>query len=326
MTSRDEYNFILSASLNEIKSYIQHFNDGARNNNILTTCAQYGRIEIVKHMVESGHIRQEIPLASPTVLDYAIVNAAANGHLNVVKYLVAHGWNPKVNDNEPFRQSATHGKLEVVKYLASLGAYPDCDINHALRWSAANGHLGVVKYLIENLKYDPRCSNDEPLRNAAENGHWNIVHYLIDLGCDPRSKEDFVLMMASRFGNFEMVVYLISLGCDPRSQNDTALMLSVNDEHFELTGFLIHLGCDPTSQSFDAIHLCLNSGCDNMAKYLFSLLSRKNQYQLLPFLNRNPQEFVNRNMICMNKNFQKHNPLLHILKPKSLRMQMILIA
>jgi hypothetical protein len=133
-------------------------------------------------------------------------------------------------------------------------------------------------------------------------------------------------MMASRYGNVEMIEYLIALGCNPRTQEDDALILSIDGENFGPTQFLIHLGCDPASQSFRAITLALEYDWDKIVKYLLSLLSRKDQYHLLPFINRKPQEFVNTNTIRLNKNVTKHNLLLVILKPKSLHMQMILIA
>jgi ankyrin repeat protein len=170
MTSNDEYNFILTAPLNEIKDYIQYFDDETRNNNILVRNAQYGRFEIVEHMVRSGHIHKEIPLASPDSLSNAIINAAYNGYLHIVRYLVIHGWDPRVSDDLPFRNSAINGHLDVVKYLVSLGVDASRNENYALHMSAAYGHINIVKYLIEDLKCDPKCLDNRPLKNAAECG------------------------------------------------------------------------------------------------------------------------------------------------------------
>jgi hypothetical protein len=46
-----------------------------------------------------------------------------------------------------FCWSAANGHLEIVKYLAEQGADIHADNNFALQWSAYYGHLEIVEYL-----------------------------------------------------------------------------------------------------------------------------------------------------------------------------------
>jgi len=53
--------------------------------------------------------------------------ALENGHLEVVKYLISVGCNPKIDDNMAIRRACLNGHLEVIKYLISVGCDPKAD-------------------------------------------------------------------------------------------------------------------------------------------------------------------------------------------------------
>ena len=161
-------------------------------------------LAVVKYLVEQQganiHVRR----------DYFLRFAAAQGHLEVVKYLVEQGADIHTWNDEAFRGAAENGHLEVVKYLAEQGAnihtYDDC----AFRWAAENGHLEVVKYLVEQGA-DIHTENDEALRFAAENGHLEVVKYLAEQGVNIHAWNDEALRMAELRGQTEVVEYLESL-------------------------------------------------------------------------------------------------------------------
>ena len=60
---------------------------------------------------------------------------------------------PSANGNNAVRWAAANGHLDVVRYLCELpvdrGVDPSTDDNCAVRLAAANGHLDVVRYLCE---------------------------------------------------------------------------------------------------------------------------------------------------------------------------------
>ena len=51
-----------------------------------------------------------------------LIDAAKNGHLDVVRYLVERGADVHADDDEAMRWASRNGHLEVVKYLESVVA------------------------------------------------------------------------------------------------------------------------------------------------------------------------------------------------------------
>jgi ankyrin repeat protein len=82
-------------------------------------------------------------------LNIELIYASANEHLNIVKYLVAHGVNIHSNNNVALIQSSKNGHLNIVKFLVEQGADIHANYNAALIQSSKNGHLEIVKYLAE---------------------------------------------------------------------------------------------------------------------------------------------------------------------------------
>jgi ankyrin repeat protein len=118
--------------------------------------------------------------------DWALRRAAANGHFEIVRYLVeVGGANISALEDEAFRLAARNGHLDVVRYLVERGANIFARENEALRRAAANGHLDVVKYLVESGA-DISARDNEALREAEANGHLDIVKYLLSKEADRR--------------------------------------------------------------------------------------------------------------------------------------------
>ncbi|XP_065195348.1 uncharacterized protein LOC135826676 [Sycon ciliatum] len=155
--------------------------------------------------------------------------AAANGHLELVKYLLdlqpetisVNGY----NGNLPVHGAAFEGHLELVKYLLDL--QPDTisakndDGALPVRHAASKGHVEVVKYLLE-LQPDTLSVKDKngslPVHSAAENGHLEVVKYLLNLQPDTISaKNDYGNLPVHRAafkGHLELVKYLLDLQPD----------------------------------------------------------------------------------------------------------------
>jgi len=80
------------------------------NNGAVRVSAANGHMEMVKYLVARGaNVRDDN--------DYALVWAAASGHLEMVKYLVSHGANVRAQDDKALRLSSTHARLAVINYL-----------------------------------------------------------------------------------------------------------------------------------------------------------------------------------------------------------------
>lgn len=113
-----------------------------------------GKLEIMQYLFGEAVAKGR---KAKLELDSALVNSAANGHLEVVQFLVE---SCKVKcDGKCLKYTAEHGHLPVVRYLVEHGADFRDDDDYAVKWAASFGHLEVVKYLV-GLGADFRAEND----------------------------------------------------------------------------------------------------------------------------------------------------------------------
>ena len=121
-------------------------------------------------------------------LNQKLIEAAQNGDLEIVKYLVNQGVNIHANDDEALRDASYNGQLEVVKYLVEQGADIHAKNDYALRYSSENGYLEIVKYLIEQGAYI-NALNDLAFKWASKEEHLEVIQYFL-FDCNMQIKQD----------------------------------------------------------------------------------------------------------------------------------------
>lgn len=142
--------------------------------------------------------------------------AARNGHIDIVKFLVAQGADIHADDDDALRVAAEFGQLDIVRYLVDQGADVHARDDFALRWAASKGHLDIVKFLVrkgadihaEGENGDIPCA----FSRAAERGHLDIVIYLFEQGFDIRFQKYEALEFAASWGRLEIVKFLLEKG------------------------------------------------------------------------------------------------------------------
>ena len=78
-----------------------------------------------------------------------LFEACKTGRIETVKQLIEEGVGPSAQDSFAVIWAASNGHLEVVKYLCSLpGVDPSALDNDAVKWAQMFGHIEVVKYLM----------------------------------------------------------------------------------------------------------------------------------------------------------------------------------
>jgi hypothetical protein len=109
------------------------------------------------------------PAASPRAIARALVEAAGNGHVDIVATLLVDGRaNPAADDSLALRQAAYYGHLGVVRALLSDGrADPAAENSYALWCAAGRGDAGIVAALLANGRADPATRRGVVLRVAA---------------------------------------------------------------------------------------------------------------------------------------------------------------
>ena len=72
--------------------------------------------------------------------------AAENGHMEIVKLLIANGADVQANDNDALRDAAENGHYEIVKLLIANGANIQAEDNQALQIAAKMGTMKLSNY------------------------------------------------------------------------------------------------------------------------------------------------------------------------------------
>jgi ankyrin repeat protein len=99
-------------------------------------------------------------------------------HVSVFDYYIAqYLW----DIDSDFKEAAENGRLDTVKYLISMGANVHANDDYALRWAVGNGHLDTVKYLV-SIGADAHACRFSAIRWATADGHYDTLDYLKSIG------------------------------------------------------------------------------------------------------------------------------------------------
>ena len=132
----------------------------------INAAAEQGNLEMVKYCVAN-----ECPIN-----EWACENAAANGHLEVLKYLREEAKAPW--DWETAFFAAKNGHLHILEYLVERKFYRYS--GYVCWYAAENGHLDCLKYLHETAKAP---LHENAVFWAHKNKHPDCVQYLLDNNC-----------------------------------------------------------------------------------------------------------------------------------------------
>ena len=222
----------------------------------------------------------------------ALVDAARNGNLEVVRSLLKGGADP--NQAAPDGSTAVHWAVHdddaaMLNALLDAGAKPDAVTRYRiapLTLAAQNGNAALVERLLM-AGADPDTASEEgqtALMTAARNGSVAVVRALLKRGAQVGLRESFrgqtALMFASGEGNIDAARLLLEFGAklNERSKGGySPLLFAVRNNRIETVRFLLEQGAnvkdkipDGTSAlsmailnaDFDLAALLLDSGAD----------------------------------------------------------------
>ena len=222
------------------------------------TYAQDGDLDVVRLFIEAGmdvnvqpysssvaHIAETEPDGSLVAVwfpqpgdeddDTALMKAAGQGHIEVVRFLVEQGADLDIRnrqEQDALMLAAAGGHLAVTTFLIDNGIYPSspsAPLNYvysggpkiALEWAAYNGHLDMVRLLLEVIGAFDRPNPNQSLGWAAARGHLDVARLLLEHGALVNSQPFGVsrlgpsaLMFAAYSGHLEMVRFLLEHGAN----------------------------------------------------------------------------------------------------------------
>lgn len=224
-----------------------------------------------------------------------LMYAAQQGHMDVVKILLANGASPDlepINSEGALIRATTMGHLDVVEELIRNGA----NINQtgkldrtALHYATSFGYYYITDML---LYYEADIDNQArydvtPLMCAIAAGYPEIAELLIRKGANPeiRDANGFnALMLASQLGYHKLCGLLIQKDSpleDTTNQNNTALSLAVINNNYHAADTLLRRNANVNhrlSASQTPLTMAKSSGSDSLQKLLKVNGGKQNAY------------------------------------------------
>jgi uncharacterized protein len=214
---------------------------GADGTTAIMYAAANGDLELVRALIKAG---ANVKLANQFGTS-ALTEAAIIGSAPIIEALLKAHADPNFrtpNSETPLMAVARSGKVDAAKALLDAGADINAKENwggqSALMWAAAQSQADMVKFLASN--------------GANLNDHGKVNQWERKVIQEPRPKDmnkgGFTpLHYAAREGCGACVQNLLAAGADPDSEDpdrETPLLLALENMHFDTAAVLVQGGAD----------------------------------------------------------------------------------
>lgn len=237
----------------------------------LTIAASVGHMDMINFLIGRG--------AQCDPGDGAVISAAQNGHLDIVKYFLNKS--QRSSRIEALVYAAKGGHIEIVKYLMDHGALPENPMEFLTRLlkAASAGRIGsqTLEYYMnqflrseDSIEKIAQIAADAGISLATIKDQDAFSEYL-------KSSDISLLMLGAKIGDLSTVKQLIEEGINVDEQNNegfTALMYAAEAGYFEAVKILVenHASREPLNiQNLNAFMLAAKAGHGKIVRYLANL-------------------------------------------------------
>jgi len=214
---------------------------GADGTTAIMYAAANGDLELVRALIKAGaNVKLKNQLGTSAITEAAIIGSAP-----ILDALIKAGADPnfRTPDGEtPLMAAARSGRIDAAKALldakADINAKENWGGQSALMWAAAQSQAGMVKFLAS--------------KDASLNDHGKINQWERKVIQEPRPKDMnkggfTALHYAAREGCVACVQNLLAAHADPDSEDpdrETPLLLALENLHFDAAAALVQGGAD----------------------------------------------------------------------------------
>ncbi|XP_075457815.1 ankyrin repeat and KH domain-containing protein 1 isoform X4 [Ascaphus truei] len=214
----------------------------------LMEAAREGHEEMVALLLAQG---ANINAQTEETQETALTLACCGGFSEVSDFLIKAGADIELGCSTPLMEAAQEGHLELVKYLLAAGANVHATTatgDTALTYACENGHTDVADMLLQtgaDLEHESEGGRT-PLMKAARAGHLCTVQFLISKGANinraTANNDHTVVSLACAGGHLAVVELLLAYGADPTHRlkdGSTMLIEAAKGGHTNVVSYLL---------------------------------------------------------------------------------------
>ncbi|XP_069508766.1 ankyrin repeat and KH domain-containing protein 1 isoform X2 [Ambystoma mexicanum] len=214
----------------------------------LMEAAREGHEEMVALLLAQG---ANINAQTEETQETALTLACCGGFSEVADFLIKTGADVELGCSTPLMEAAQEGHLELVKYLLAAGANVHATTatgDTALTYACENGHTDVADVLLQtgaDLEHESEGGRT-PLMKAARAGHLCTVQFLISKGANMNrstaNNDHTVVSLACAGGHLAVVELLLAHGADPTHRlkdGSTMLIEAAKGGHTNVVSYLL---------------------------------------------------------------------------------------
>jgi len=226
----------IGGDANEVERVLAIGTHGAANRDALHWAAMYNHAEVAAALA---------PCADTAAVVAALGQAAACGHVETVRVLLATNAVIRAGEVAGLCTAVNNGHIEVVRLLLAASSHIHAHNNDALCIAAMRGHTEMVQTLLAG-GVDIHADGDMALSTAVCHGHIEVVRCLLTAGANVHaSAVSSALMVAARGGNMAIIRLLLGAGVDIHVDHDAVLHHAAAHGHQDIARLLIKAGADP---------------------------------------------------------------------------------
>jgi ankyrin repeat protein len=214
---------------------------GGDGSTAIMFAAANGDLELVRALIKAGaNVKLSNQFGSSAITEASII-----GNAQIIDALLKAGADPNFknpNGETPIMAAARSGKIDAAQVLLAAGADINAKENwggqSAIMWAAAQSQPAMVKFLAS--------------KDAKLNDHGKVNQWERKIIQEPRPKDMnkggfTALHYAAREGCIQCVENLLKAGADPDSEDpdrETPLLLALENMHFDTAAVLVNGGAD----------------------------------------------------------------------------------